>query len=81
VAARLRGGDDEQSRFDRPRAQQHMPMRLAGRNGERGRNRDHVGVGFGEAREQAGEAQVVADGEAELADRRAVTTTAPLPGE
>ena len=72
VAPDLRGGDDEETGFDRSRAQKHVPVRAAGRHGERGGNGDHVRVSFGDAREQQRETQVVADGEAELTDRRAV---------
>ena len=54
VTPDLGRGDDEQARLDRPRAQQHVPVRLAGRHGEGGGDRDHVGVGLGEPREQAG---------------------------
>ena len=80
VMADLGRGDDEQPGLDRPRPQQHVPMRLAGRHGERRGDRDHVGVGLGEPREQHREAQVVADGEAELADRRAVDHHRPVAG-
>ena len=50
----LRGGDDEQARLDRARPEQNVPMRLARRNGEGRRDRDHIRIGFGKPREQPG---------------------------
>jgi len=59
--AGLRGSADIGLRLDRARAEQRFPMVLAGLQGERRRQRDHLGALVGERLEQAGKAQIVAD--------------------
>ena len=70
VRADLVGGDDERLVLDRARAHEDLPVRLAGDLGERGRQRDHARAADREDPEQLGEAQVVADGQAERRRRR-----------
>src|SRR5678809_1177872 len=80
MMADLGRGDDEQSRLDRPRPEQSMPVRLPRGNSERRGHGNYVRVGFRNAREKRGKPQVVANGEAELADRRAVDDDGALTG-
>ena len=80
VAPELSRGDHEQPGLDCARAEQDVPVRAARRHGEGRGHRDYVGVGLGESREQGGKAQIVADGQAELSDRRAVDDGDIVPG-
>jgi len=73
-------GNDEQSRLDRARPEQCMPVRLSGGNSEGGRDGNDISTRFGDARKQGGEPQVVANGETELADRGAVDDDRVLAG-
>src|SRR6476469_8002755 len=76
----LGGRDYEQPGFDRPCAQQDMPMRAACGHGEGRGDRDHVRVRLRQSREEHWEPQVVANREPELADRRAVDQHGALAG-
>ena len=69
VAAALRGGDDEHPRFDGTRPKKDFPMRPSGRNREGRGHRDDLRSRVGKALEKSGEAKVVADRQAEIADR------------
>ena len=62
----LRGGDDEGAVLDGAGAQQQMPVRLPGLAGEGGGHGQHFGAGQRLGAEKLREAQIVADGEAEL---------------
>ena len=66
----LRRADDERRRLDRARAQQDVPVRRAGRPGKRGRHREDASPRRRSARERVGKAQIVADRQAEHAERR-----------
>ena len=71
--ADLVGGEDEDLVLDRPGPQQHLPVVAAGGRGEGRGHRDQAGAAHGEDPVELGEAQVVADGQADvgqLADRR-----------
>ena len=70
VPADLGGGDDERAGLDRPGAHQHVPVRLAGRHGEGGGDAEDGRAVIAERRIKVGEAQIVADREAERAERR-----------
>ena len=72
--------NDEQARFDCARAKKHVPVGLAGRNRERRGHGDDIGSALCEPSEQAREAQVVTNGQAEFADRRSIHKDYPLPG-
>src|ERR1700761_7062428 len=60
-AAGLRAGADIGLRLDRPRAEQDLPMVLAGLHGESGRQRNDLRALLSKRLEQVGEAQIVAD--------------------
>ena len=64
-------GDDEAPVLDGPGAQQHLPVRRARVGGERGRDAEDPRAPQRQRRVEAGEPQVVADGQAE-ADGHAV---------
>ena len=66
VLADLVGGDDEALVLDRAGAQQHLPVVARRREREGGRQREHARAAQREDPEQLGEAQVVADGHAQL---------------
>ena len=70
VLAALRRREHEGAVLDRARADEHMPMRLAGLSGEGRRNRQERAAGLGERAVERREAQVVADGQAEPAPRQ-----------
>ena len=70
MLAALRGGDHERAVLDGAGAQQHVPVRLAGLPGEGGGHGQHIGAGQRLGAEKLREAQIVADGEAEPADRQ-----------
>ena len=53
--------------FDRPGAQQHLPVGLAGRPGEGRRHGEHRGTGVGQVAIELRETQIVAHGHAQLA--------------
>ena len=70
VVAALRGREHERAVLDGAGAHQHMPVRLAGLPRERRGDREEGRAGLGERAIERGEAQVVADGEAEPAPRQ-----------
>ena len=70
MAAGLRGGDDEGAVLDRPRALQHVPVRLAGLARERGGCSQRDGAGMRLRAIEMREADVVADGHAEPQPRQ-----------
>src|ERR1700674_2657100 len=70
MLAALRGGEYEAALLDRPRAVQHVPMGLAGRRGERRRNRQERGPRFGKRAIEGGESQIVADRDADSSPRQ-----------
>ena len=70
MRAALSGGEDETAGLDRTRAQQHLPMGLAGRHGKRRGDRDQAGTGLGKVAIEAGKAQVVTDRHRQTAPRR-----------
>ncbi len=61
----LGGGQYEALVLDRACPQEHLPMRFAGRNGEGGRDQQYLRARFGKRREMLGEAQVVANRQAD----------------
>src|SRR5205807_8786483 len=65
-AAELRGRDDERQVLDGARLQERMPVVAAGVQRERRRHREDARALAGERAVELGEAQVVADGEADL---------------
>ena len=65
MAAGLRRREHEGAGLDGAGAQQHLPVRPAGRHGEGGGHGQDLGAGLGEVAVEVREAQVVADGEAE----------------
>ena len=72
-------GEDEDLVLDRPRPQQHLPVVAPGGRGEGRGHGDQPGAAHGEDPEELGEAQVVADGEADaqLPAPRAMTISEP----
>ena len=60
----LRGGQEIRLGLDRTGTAQHLPMILAGLQGEGRWQHDHLGATGGERLEQSGEAKIVADGAA-----------------
>src|SRR5271156_3473215 len=70
VGAALRRGKHETTILDRARAQQHMPVRLAGLLGKGRWYRQERSAGLGERTIKRREAQIVADGQAEPAPRQ-----------
>ena len=66
--------------LDRPGAQQHLPVRLAGGPGEGRRHGDQAGARLGQGAVEIGETHVVADGQAEPAPNGVGATTACVPG-
>eukprot|EP00982_Pelagococcus_subviridis_P006121 29979-Pelagococcus_subviridis.AAC.6 len=70
VHAALRGGDDVRLRLDRPRAQEHLPVRRAGGTRKRGRHEHHARAALVPQRaEQLRETKIVAYHHPETADR------------
>ncbi|MNT38413.1 hypothetical protein D3C72_1746030 [compost metagenome] len=69
VGTALRGGQDITLGFNRPRADQHLPMRRAGYGGERCRSTDQFGPGSAQGAVQFREAQVIAYAQAQASDR------------
>ena len=70
VGAALGGGQDEGAGLDRPGAQQHLPVGLAGGPGEGGGHGEDLRAGPGQGAVEGGKAHVVADRQAQLAPRR-----------
>src|SRR3546814_8898184 len=70
MRAALRRRHDMALRFNRPRAHQHMPMRLAGRYGEGGGNREDRRAAIGQRPIKLGKPQVVTDAETHPTKRR-----------
>src|SRR5215467_9820881 len=70
VRSALCGGEHITAVLNRASPDQHVPMRLAGLLGERGRNGDEGAVRFGERPIERGEAQVIADRQAEPTPRQ-----------
>src|SRR5687768_743769 len=70
VLSALGRGEDEAAVLDGPGALQHMPMRLAGLARESSRHRKEGRAGFRQATVEGGEAEVIADGQAEPAPRQ-----------
>src|SRR5580700_9342981 len=70
VLAALGSGEDETAVLNRPRTQQHMPMRLAGLPGERRWDGEERRAGLGESAIERRETQVVADRQANPAPRQ-----------
>ena len=68
--AALRRGDDVTAGLDRTRANERMPMRLAGGHREGGGNGDHLRPAIDERAIEFGEAQIITDAEAQTADWR-----------
>ena len=71
VGTELRGRDHVRLVLDRAGANQRLPMRFAGRERERARNRDNLCAGKSQASIKFREAQVVADAESDRAKRSA----------
>src|SRR5262245_10229887 len=61
VFAGLRGGQDKASVLNGAGADQHVPMRLAGRLGEGGGNGQEIGTGLGQGAIKLRKAQVIAN--------------------
>ena len=66
VRADLRRREHEATGLDGAGAHQHVPVRLSRRHGEGRRDREHRRTGMREIAVQVGEAQVIADGHADL---------------
>src|SRR5271156_2044403 len=69
VGAELGRRDHISLVLDRAGAQQRLPMRLAGGEGERARDRDNLCAGKSEAAIEFREAKVIADAESDRAER------------
>ena len=61
MGAGLRGREDKASGFDGARAEQNVPMRLAGDFGESGGHGEKIGTRLAEAAIEMREAQIVAN--------------------
>ena len=70
VRSRLRRRDDMTGGFDRPGAEQGVPMRLAGRHGKGGRDRDQFGATVDQCAIDFGKTQIITDRKAQPAERR-----------
>src|SRR3954451_19943581 len=70
VGAALRRCEDESTGLDGAGAQQHMPMRLAGRHGESGGNADYLSARLRQIAGELRKAEIGADRHAESAPRR-----------
>ena len=70
MAAGLRRRHHKQTSFNGSGTEQHLPVRLTGRHGERRRYRDGVRSSFRQRRKQRREAEVVTDREPQSPDRR-----------
>ena len=70
VTASLRGGEHERTRFDRARALQHMPVRLAGLLGESRGHGEEMRASAHKRTVKRWEAQIIADRKAEPSPRQ-----------